>query len=944
MRVLFAILAALLVAGPAWSAYFDGLTAQGNSGFSWVVYETVADTDYLRAPARAFNRLGFTQGSTFEATVYACHTKEYAAGTCESVATLDADVNYVDIKTGRPWLIIDVTTAETAGSVSYITIQSNFQNAGAGGGSGGVVGSGPLADMLAYGGPQPGDLWQQTDDDGTGDCGTGSGSSAILCQWNAATEAWEPAGISSGIANVVEDATPQLGGNLDPDGKSIGSRIYYVSTETEFEAALTACGDGVGVTGQSGCTIQLEGGVIDISDGVSISGTTAGTNGRAGVVVRGAGGSGSVNSSGFDNAGTVLNWTGTGGGSVLSVGACFGCEFHGFSINGNDDATAGIEFLSATGAPTKVDVHNIGIWDVNGTGILGNTTSGQFDESSFRNIHIRDSTKCVHVRHAQSVNLMFGPYVTCTNMNGTGPFFDFESGSGTLFKSYCGITANSSTCVSIAGPGGDWTIDDNQMEAGGFSDPVFIDADSGVTGSVKRLTLTRNRFVINSSSTNAIALDFYGRGVIEWSQNKYTANSGTIEPSVTIEQAASNVLQALIGPNTANSSAAVGTAWIPTIAGGARVSPVTVAAATLPNTAATDCIDGSLGVDTDDGSFKTCEADAWIDPPNLAAVAGDVYSGAHDFGGATLEVPNGTDCSGVTAEGRACWDSDDDVFYVGNGSAAEAVGSGGGGGTVDGLSGDTGGTTTGATVAIAGGTNGVDTVRSSDTITINLDLTEISGTASGLTAGNASVAAAVTIADNESTDEDNAILFTPGGDVDGGNLTPESDGDFTYNPSTGTLKAPIIEATGGSDGTYGTTLNQNTSAIGEPAAGKCKIGFVGTTLNKHCEGGSLTSLEGGSGDVVEIAAGTAALGTSAISSGACATVVTSSATGVATTDVVSWSPNADISGVTGYAPVTTGALIIYPYPTANNVNFKVCNPTSSSITPGAVTLNWRVNR
>jgi hypothetical protein len=40
----------------------------------------------------------------------------------------------------------------------------------------------------------------------------------------------------------------------------------------------------------------------------------------------------------------------------------------------------------------------------------------------------------------------------------------------------------------------------------------------------------------------------------------------------------------------------------------------------------------------------------------------------------------------------------------------------------------------------------------------------------------------------------------------------------------------------------------------------------------------------------------------------------------------------------------SGMLAIIKYPTANNVNFKVCNNTSASITPGAVTLNWRVSR
>jgi hypothetical protein len=93
-----------------------------------------------------------------------------------------------------------------------------------------------------------------------------------------------------------------------------------------------------------------------------------------------------------------------------------------------------------------------------------------------------------------------------------------------------------------------------------------------------------------------------------------------------------------------------------------------------------------------------------------------------------------------------------------------------------------------------------------------------------------------------------------------------------------------------------------------------------------------------------IASGTAALGTGAISSGTCATAVTVSATGVATTDDIISDFNADPTSTTGYQPSANGILTIIKYPTANNVNFKVCNNTGGSITPGAVTLNWRVVR
>lgn len=94
-----------------------------------------------------------------------------------------------------------------------------------------------------------------------------------------------------------------------------------------------------------------------------------------------------------------------------------------------------------------------------------------------------------------------------------------------------------------------------------------------------------------------------------------------------------------------------------------------------------------------------------------------------------------------------------------------------------------------------------------------------------------------------------------------------------------------------------------------------------------------------------IASNTSALGTSSISANSCATVVTTTATGTATTDVIIWTPNADIEGVNGYGVGASGdGLVIYAYPTSNNVNFKVCNATGSAITPGAVTLNWRVMR
>lgn len=126
----------------------------------------------------------------------------------------------------------------------------------------------------------------------------------------------------------------------------------------------------------------------------------------------------------------------------------------------------------------------------------------------------------------------------------------------------------------------------------------------------------------------------------------------------------------------------------------------------------------------------------------------------------------------------------------------------------------------------------------------------------------------------------------------------------------------------------------------DPLATTSTPGIVqpdGTTIT--ISGGVITAV---SGSAQTIAHGTASLGTSAISSGACASVVTVSASGVATTDNLMADFNADPTSTTGYQAGTM--LTVVKWATANNVNFKVCNNTSSSITPGSITLNWRVVR
>ncbi len=120
-------------------------------------------------------------------------------------------------------------------------------------------------------------------------------------------------------------------------------------------------------------------------------------------------------------------------------------------------------------------------------------------------------------------------------------------------------------------------------------------------------------------------------------------------------------------------------------------------------------------------------------------------------------------------------------------------------------------------------------------------------------AGSANRATTVTITDNEDTNENNALVFTSEGDVDGGNLGLESDGTATYNPSTG-----IITATG---------FNGNLTGTLQTAA-QTNITSVGTlsslAVSGAVQGGSITD------------------GTATMSSGALSGVTTITGSGLAT--------------------------------------------------------------
>lgn len=88
-------------------------------------------------------------------------------------------------------------------------------------------------------------------------------------------------------------------------------------------------------------------------------------------------------------------------------------------------------------------------------------------------------------------------------------------------------------------------------------------------------------------------------------------------------------------------------------------------------------------------------------------------------------------------------------------------------------------------------------------------------------------------------------------------------------------------------------------------------------------------------------AATLALSTSAIPAHSCAAAQTVALAGVVTGSVVNWSYASTPIGVTGYGDSTTPFLDITTFGTTNTANVVVCNQSSGSITPGAMSLNLR---
>jgi hypothetical protein len=89
-----------------------------------------------------------------------------------------------------------------------------------------------------------------------------------------------------------------------------------------------------------------------------------------------------------------------------------------------------------------------------------------------------------------------------------------------------------------------------------------------------------------------------------------------------------------------------------------------------------------------------------------------------------------------------------------------------------------------------------------------------------------------------------------------------------------------------------------------------------------------------------IASGTKALNTASITTATCDAGAAVAATGTLSTDTVDWSFNAAPTATNKYGAF----LVVYAVPSTNTVTFYTCNPSATTSTPTAMTVNWSVRR
>ena len=124
-----------------------------------------------------------------------------------------------------------------------------------------------------------------------------------------------------------------------------------------------------------------------------------------------------------------------------------------------------------------------------------------------------------------------------------------------------------------------------------------------------------------------------------------------------------------------------------------------------------------------------------------------------------------------------------------------------------------------------------------EAVAITVNGTALATVIAGTTVTTATNATHVSVADNENTNEENLIPFIEDASATG-NVGLESDGDFAYNPSTGTVTATIFKGNiDAVDGDFDGTLEANVITVGGVALSEVISDTTGAMFSSNTETG-----------------------------------------------------------------------------------------------------------
>lgn len=178
------------------------------------------------------------------------------------------------------------------------------------------------------------------------------------------------------IADVVQDLTPQLGGDLDVQRFDItnldqlGGAWFYAKNVTEVNDAIARLPKNYGASNPTGATIQLACGLFSGFNDVKIGAPDSGADSHSGVVIRGCGPGGLVafDGSGAGGSTTLRATTAT---PMLSLYSCASCRVENLVMDGADVATIGIDWGDTGGGfpTTQATMQDLHIINIDGPGV-----------------------------------------------------------------------------------------------------------------------------------------------------------------------------------------------------------------------------------------------------------------------------------------------------------------------------------------------------------------------------------------------------------------------------------------------------------------------------------------------------------------------------------------------------------------------------------------------